>query len=226
MVLASTLDRSPIVTMILAGALTFVVVVGVRAVRPVWFSYRPDPPRAAPAAFWGTTAFAAATAFIAGQALAVQLYGLLGSERFDRTSAAHDAAGIALSLTLALVIAPLSEEALCRGAVYPLLRRRLGIAASVGASTLVFAALHGNLVQAAFAAPVAVVLALVYERTRSLWPAVALHALVNIAAEITPPAFVAAFAHPLGVMSMLAAFGGAAWLLAGRVHRAPAPLPG
>jgi membrane protease YdiL (CAAX protease family) len=73
-----------------------------------------------------------------------------------------------------------AEELFFRGFFYTALRQRLGIAAAVTISSLVFAVGHidalGVVVAGFF---MGVALALAYEYTRSLWVAIAIHALNN-----------------------------------------------
>lgn len=82
-------------------------------------------------------------------------------------------------------IAALSEEVLFRGILYGWLRRRLNVALAAILSALVFAAAH---FAALSASPIAgiemallgVLLALLYEAGRSLWPGILCHALHNM----------------------------------------------
>lgn len=82
-------------------------------------------------------------------------------------------------------LAALTEEALFRGILYGWLRRRLSVALAAILSALVFAAAH---VGALSASPVAgiemgllgVLLALLFEAGRSLWPGILCHALHNM----------------------------------------------
>lgn len=86
---------------------------------------------------------------------------------------------LVLLLLVAGVAAPIGEELLFRGMIYPLLRQRLPLAAAVLANGALFAAIHliPTLLPALFF--VGVVLALLREYSRSLWPCIALHALQN-----------------------------------------------
>jgi membrane protease YdiL (CAAX protease family) len=83
----------------------------------------------------------------------------------------------------AVIWAPLFEEIAFRGVLYPILRTRLTPLPAAALSALVFAGAHtyspGALV-AIFLGAVAS--ALVYERTRSLWPSMIAHAFNNMTA--------------------------------------------
>jgi membrane protease YdiL (CAAX protease family) len=83
------------------------------------------------------------------------------------------------------VFAPVAEELFFRGFFYTALRQRLGISAAVAISSLVFAFGHIDtlgVVAASFV--IGIALALAYEYTRSLWVAIAIHALNNTLATI------------------------------------------
>lgn len=142
-------------------------------------SYRPD--------FWPTAAVALLVCWFAGQVTAVWLYEQLGSTGFDASVQTRQDTSPALLLITMLVLAPAGEEALMRGLVYPVLRRNWS--SPIGAAlvtTGIFALLHGNIVQIVLTIPLGVLLALVYERTRTLWPAISLHMVFNLLAAVVP----------------------------------------
>ncbi len=66
------------------------------------------------------------------------------------------------------IVAPVAEELIFRGLTYRRMRRLFSVWAAVFLSALLFAVYHGNLVQMIFAFPMAIVLALVYERGKWL----------------------------------------------------------
>jgi membrane protease YdiL (CAAX protease family) len=74
---------------------------------------------------------------------------------------------------------PFVEELLFRGLFYRWLRERWGVAAAVAVSALSFSALHGIPQLIPALALFGAVLALVYEKSGSLWPAIVVHALFN-----------------------------------------------
>lgn len=84
-----------------------------------------------------------------------------------------------LLMVVLAIAAPVAEELLFRGMIYPLLRRNLGVTAAVVLSAGLFAAVHVVLILLPALFVIGVVLALVRERSRSLWPCIALHALQN-----------------------------------------------
>ncbi len=87
--------------------------------------------------------------------------------------------GMVVMLVVAGAIVPLAEEIFFRGVLYTWLRNRWGPAIGVIASSLIFGLFHMNLYWIAFAAVLGVVLALLYELSNSIWPAVGLHAVYN-----------------------------------------------
>lgn len=87
-------------------------------------------------------------------------------------------AGAAL---LVCVVAPLAEELFFRGFLFGALRRR-GLVVAAGVSGLAFGLAHLGGSPVGFIVPLAllgILLALLYERTGSLYPPIALHALNN-----------------------------------------------
>jgi membrane protease YdiL (CAAX protease family) len=90
-----------------------------------------------------------------------------------------------LTLLGAGLLAPVAEELFFRGFFYTALRQRLGIVAAAMISSLVFAIGHIDalgVVAASFIMGIA--LALAYEYTRSLWAAIAIHAINNSLATV------------------------------------------
>lgn len=95
----------------------------------------------------------------------------------------HGAGGLGLPLAdllSAVVLAAVMEEVLHRGIIYRVLRQRFGLVAGLLASSALFSVLHFysmfGLVSVFLSG---LVFAWVYERTRSLWPPILLHALLN-----------------------------------------------
>ncbi len=80
---------------------------------------------------------------------------------------------------LAVVASPLGEETFFRGFIFEGVRRRFGLGWGVGASGLLFALAH---FQVGVFIPVGILgamLAVLYQSTGSLWPAIAVHSLYN-----------------------------------------------
>lgn len=121
----------------------------------------------------------------------------IGSSGFDSFNGTRSETSLVLVLLLTLVAAPLGEEALFRGVIYPLLRRRVGVLAPMTVTALSFAVVHSNVVQLGSALPLAVLLAVVYERTRSLWPCILIHLGFNLAATLVPAAVVVPLVNPI-----------------------------
>lgn len=205
----------PVRATIVVSAVAAVAVLGARRVRPGWLTY-PRKTRGGGTAASGVpgvrqgvalwVVLGVACAVVAGQSWAVWLYTMQGSVGFDRTVEVRQGAGVLLTLVLALVAAPIAEECLFRGLVYPLLRRRVDVILASTVTAGVFALVHGNLVQIAVAGPLALVLALVYEHTRRLWPCMVIHLGFNVAAALLPPPVFTAWATPVGLVWWTAAF--------------------
>ncbi|MFF4410216.1 CPBP family intramembrane glutamic endopeptidase [Streptomyces sp. NPDC001404] len=202
-----------------------VVLVGLmRIQRPRRLAHAPAPrPRPEIPRFGWTVLGCAVLAFLAGQSLALWIYVTAGSAGFDASNQTRHAAGALATLLLTLVAAPVGEEALFRGLIYPLLRKRVGILASTLVTAVVFGPLHGNAVQFALTLPLAVLLALVCEHTRVLWPCVLLHLGFNLAAALVPAQALGALANPVSAVSLCLAFAGWALGLYLRVAGGTAP---
>lgn len=87
---------------------------------------------------------------------------------------------ILLCLT-AVVVAPVTEEVIFRGYFYPVAKRFTGRWAAVLFSSLVFAMVHHSAVALLPLCFLAVLLALSYELTGSIWAPVGIHVLFNAA---------------------------------------------
>lgn len=80
----------------------------------------------------------------------------------------------------AVVLAPITEECCFRGILYRSLRNLVGVPVAVLLSSLFFAAIHMALGQTVPLMVFAVLLCLLYERTRSLRYCIAAHAVFNL----------------------------------------------
>ncbi len=83
---------------------------------------------------------------------------------------------------LVAVLVPVAEETFFRGFLYPPLRRHYGVRGATFLSAAFFAAVHLQVVNFLPILLLGVVLAGVYERTRSLLPAVVIHGINNLVA--------------------------------------------
>jgi membrane protease YdiL (CAAX protease family) len=79
-----------------------------------------------------------------------------------------------------VVVAPMTEELLFRGYLYPVLRRFSGVSFGCVMSGLIFATAHNELAALPTLFFLGMLLALLYERTGSIWAPIALHALFNV----------------------------------------------
>lgn len=101
---------------------------------------------------------------------------------FDTSTFGAISAGI-----LIVGLAPLAEEVFFRGFFYGGLRSRMPAVAAAVISGLFFGVIHittGNLAVVAQLTMLGIILALLYERTGSLWPPIAVH-LINNALAFT-----------------------------------------
>jgi len=93
---------------------------------------------------------------------------------------------LAVPLLLGVVV-PLAEEILFRVVLHDALAAWLPAATATGLTALLFAALHGSLVQAPSLFLLGMVLQRLRTRAGSLWPPVALHMGVNLTALVLLP---------------------------------------
>jgi len=162
-------------------------------------------PRAQTSAFWIAAAAALVVCWLAGQASAVWVYETWGSTGFDAVAATKLHSPAWLVAVTGLLLAPMGEESLIRGIAYPALRRHWPPLASAFVTAMVFAILHGNLVQLVLTVPLGILLAFVYEAVQRLWPVITMHIVFNVAAYVVPVRFVEAVAHPAMVACLLLA---------------------
>lgn len=122
--------------------------------------------------------------------LAAHLFGLpspatsLNSPPLDY----HSGLYLVYGLLASGVVGPLAEEILFRGIIYRWLRTRFSVRFGVVASATVFALFHLFYPVMALAAVflMGVAAAILYQRSGSLWPAIALHSLNNAIVAIAP----------------------------------------
>lgn len=87
---------------------------------------------------------------------------------------------------MSLIIAPIGEESLMRGFIYPVLRRKLSVTSTIVITALLFALLHGNIVQIILTIPLGIALGYLYERTHNLLACISMHMLFNATALLLP----------------------------------------
>lgn len=89
-------------------------------------------------------------------------------------------------IVMSLIVAPIGEEALMRGFLYPLLRTRFSAASTIAITTVMFALLHGNLIQVILTIPLGIALGYLYEKTHNLTACISAHMLFNTVALMLP----------------------------------------
>lgn len=82
-------------------------------------------------------------------------------------------------LILGGVAVPFAEELFFRGVIYRFIRVRWGVLAATLISAILFGVLHGDISIAGATFVMGIVLAWFFERTKSLWPSVAIHITNN-----------------------------------------------
>lgn len=131
--------------------------------------------------------FIVLTAIIVAFAATASTAGLTPRLRLSGGLSGQSGGLVVLSLVVTLAIAPVAEEVLFRGVLYQILRRRLGQRWAIGLSALAFAVVQlgaGSFQLYATYLFLGVMLAVSFEQTRSLYPAIGLHILYNLAIVI------------------------------------------
>ncbi|MCC8049222.1 MAG: CPBP family intramembrane metalloprotease [Clostridiales bacterium] len=100
----------------------------------------------------------------------------------NETQEALFSSGIIMQLLGPGLLVPLTEELIFRGLLYGRMRTRLQMKQAVLLSALLFAFYHGNPVQILYAFPMALLLAILYERGESLIYPILFHMGANLTA--------------------------------------------
>lgn len=88
--------------------------------------------------------------------------------------------GFGLAFVASVILAPVIEEIVFRGILFPAIAKRYGLLAGVLGSSVVFMLVHLNPVVMVSALPLGVYLAIMYKRTNSIYPGMILHASWNL----------------------------------------------
>jgi membrane protease YdiL (CAAX protease family) len=128
-----------------------------------------------------------ALAFVSYYALAIA-YALIFNppeEELPKELGAEESVGLAIATGVLLIaVAPVAEELFFRGFLYQAFRNSFGVWPGAILSGLVFGVIHFEFFKLVQLATLGVILALLFERTRSLWPPIMLHAINNTLAFI------------------------------------------
>ncbi len=128
-----------------------------------------------------------ALAFLAYYAMAILYAAIFNppSEELPKELGAEEGVGLAIATGVLLIgVAPVAEEIFFRGFLYQAFRNSYGVWPGAILSGLVFGVIHFEFFKLVQLAILGVILALLFERTRSLWPPIMLHAVNNTLAFI------------------------------------------
>ena len=128
------------------------------------------------------------------------------SEAYEQASEALYGSTIGIELLGSALITPFLEELLHRGVVYKRLRNMISVKGAIFVSAFIFASLHFNIVQFAYAFLLGVVLAILMEKTNRLYAPVLAHVVANT---------IAVFRTETGILSTTTDGSIVSWLLAG-----------
>lgn len=93
----------------------------------------------------------------------------------------QDVLSVGLMAFSAAIVAPLAEEVIFRGYIYPVAKCLGGMKCGVFFSALLFAACHGNVPLLLPLFMLGILLALAYEWSGSIWAAISIHFFFNSA---------------------------------------------
>ncbi len=82
------------------------------------------------------------------------------------------------------VVAPVTEEIIFRGVVYPALRERFGVRASMILSSAIFALMHNEIFVCASLFAFGILLACLFEKHQNLWLPIVVHFFNNFFANV------------------------------------------
>ena len=90
---------------------------------------------------------------------------------------------IAMVIISGLIFAPIGEEILFRGVIYTAIKERLGFVTALILQSALFSVMHGSNIAIPFL--LGIVFALLYEKTKSLYPSISVHFFYNLAFYIS-----------------------------------------
>lgn len=136
--------------------------------------------RRAPLLFAGGTALLAVVAFFLFEGVYSAIFNPQNPQTIVQDLGANSSTLLLVAgAFVVIVVAPICEEFFFRGFLYRVLRLRLGFLFAAAADGLIFGAVHGSLVILPVLAVLGFALCWVYERTGSILPTIAIHALNN-----------------------------------------------
>lgn len=120
-------------------------------------------------------------------------------------------------IAASLIAAPLGEEALVRGFIYPTMRKHLSAPFTIALTACLFALLHGNLVQMVLTLPLGIVLGYLYEQTHDLRVCIGAHMLFNLMTVVLPSMTVSSW--NVGVVLLLMSVALKLWMTTDARHQ-------
>lgn len=107
-------------------------------------------------------------------------------ERYNEISGVFDmsTAPAWLMILTVCIVGPIAEEVMFRGMIYGCIRRSFGMWPAVIISAVLFGVYHMNLVQGIYATVLGVVLALVYEKTQTIYGSIIFHVVFNTSSYV------------------------------------------
>lgn len=144
---------------------------------------------------WVAIAFAVFVIFRLAVIPIAALLDLIGIRSMQAQALAPSVSGLPATLLLLVTVGvavPIAEEIFFRGVVYRWLRDKWGALPGAIGSGVIFGLAHLEPASVVFTVLLGVVLAVVYERSRSLWPPILIHMFNNLFGVVLLYALVAA----------------------------------
>lgn len=106
------------------------------------------------------------------------------SESYQQIDQIVYSGSFAIQILASGIAAPLAEEFLFRGMLHKRIRHFVKPVPCMIISSLIFGLIHGNIVQFVYAFLIGIILAYVYEKFKTIWAPVILHAAANTSAVL------------------------------------------
>lgn len=181
-IVASILTKNTVALYVISYILMALVALGLRRtpwMRRIWCEL--DPTRVNKEAFsLGELILIGATLSAASSVIGFALMHALDTH--NSTSGETKGVEALVLILFAPFVGPVIEEVVCRGVMYPIMRRGFGVWTSAIVTSIVFAFAHLNIYQIVPTLVVGVVLALIYEKTRVLIAPIVIHIAHNVTA--------------------------------------------
>lgn len=124
--------------------------------------------------------------WLVGVSCSTVVYDAMADFAWSDYSTTISSAGVAETVALSLLFAPIAEELMLRRVIYPYMRQ-VGVLFSMVVTSALFAGMHGTLVHLPFTFLLGLLLCVTYEMSGRIWVCMAAHAFVNFLSLFLAP---------------------------------------